>query len=413
MMVGALFFVLGVFFAAVRAAPLGQVGSLRVGAPWVMVDYRHVVYYPSRAFWEGINPYNSKTYLERYPVEIPVSLYPPMAFLLFLPLALLPVGLSSVGYFLLTVALTLVLAWAALRLSGSRPLPSTILAVGGILLLSRPGHWNLLSGQITLIVVLAAYVALTFARRAPRLAGLGLVLALVKPTFGLPLVPALLARGAGRAVVWGLGMAAALNLPLLVVLVSREGGLDAFLTTLAQTYRAFASFPDTDPVEGVWRVDLAATVSRLLDHPVGAWTGLVLAALALAPVILLSRRLLESEDADQKRLLDGLVCCALLLSVFHQAYDLLLLALPATALGRAMAEQWRPRALHLAQVLLLAALGINYVATQSALTALQLPPGYRRIVVSANGLALLALFGLYLIEAARSRRTRSYRSVTG
>jgi len=301
----------------------------------------------------------------------------------------------------------LVLAWAVLRLSGSRPAGSAVLAVGGILLLSRPGHWNLLSGQVTLIVVLATYAALSFARRTPQLAGLGLALALLKPSFGVPLVPILLARGAGRAVAWGLGMAAALNVPVLIVLVRREGGLEAFLTTVAQSYRAFSSYPDTDAIQGIWRVDLAACISRLLNYPLEGSPALLLGAAVLVPVILMSSRLAKSEDSHQKRILDGLVCCAVLLSVFHQAYDLLLLALPAAGLVYAAHGRWPPRATHIAQALLFAVLSLNYLATQSALAALQLPPGYERIVVSANGLALLALFGLYLAEASRPRMARS------
>jgi len=400
-------FSLGLAFASARVAPLQQVGALRVGAPWVMVDFRHVVYYPTRAFWEGLNPYNSNRYMERYPVDIPVSLYSPATFLLFAPFGLLPVGLSSVAYFIVTVILTLVLGWAVLRLSGSRPAGSAVLAAGGILLLSRPGHWNLLSGQITLIVVLATYGALSLARRTPRLAGLGLALALLKPSFGVPLVPALLARGAGRAVAWGLGIAAALNVPILIVLVRREGGVVPFLGTVAQSYHAFSSNPDTHAIHGVWRVDLAACVSRLLNHPLGTSTTLLVGAAVLVPVILMSRRLVQSDDSHQKRILDGLVCCAVLLSLFHQAYDLLLLALPAAGLVSAAHGRWPPRVTHGAQALLFAVLGLNYVATQSALTALQLPPGYRLMVVSANGLALLALFGLYLAEAGRPRAAPS------
>jgi hypothetical protein len=57
--------------------------------------------------------------------------------------------------------------------------------------------------------------------------------------------------------------------------------------------------------------------------------------------------------------------------------------------------------------MIFAVLSLNYLATQSALTALQLSPRYRLIVVSANGLALLALFGLYLAEASRLRTARS------
>lgn len=398
-------FLLGLALATARVAPLHQVGALRVDAPWVMVDFRHVVYYPSRAFWDGLNPYDTQAYLERYPVDIPVSLYAPATFVLFAPFGLLPLDVSSVAYFTLTVLLTLVLGWAVLRMSGAQAAGSSVLAAGGVLLLSRPGHWNLLSGQVTLIVVLATYAALSFARRIPHLGGLGLAIALLKPSFGVPLIPVLLARGAWRTVAWGLGIAAALNVPVLLALVWRQGGLDPFLATVAQSVRAFGN-PDTHPIHSVWRVDLVATISRLANHPLGMSAAVLTSALVLAPVMVLSRRLVESDRADQNRVLEGLVCCGVLLSLFHQAYDLLLLALPVAGLVGGMTERPR-RATHVAQALLFTMLGLNYLATQSALSALQLSPATRLLVVSANGLILLALYGLYLSQARGVRRASS------
>jgi hypothetical protein len=397
-------FLLGLALALARVAPLRDVGALRLGTPWIMSDFRHAVYYPSRAFWEGLNPYSSSRYMERYPVSTVVSPYAPASFLLFAPFGLLPLGPASAAYFILTVVLTLVLAWVALRLSGWRASASAILAVAGILLLSRPGHWNLLSGQVTLIVVLATYAALTCARSAPHLAGAGLAIALLKPSFGLPLIPVLLARGAPRAVAWGFGIAAALNVPILLVLMTREGGSSSFLTTLVQSYRMFAASPDNDVLHGVWRVDLVASLSRLLDYRLGASAMLLVNTVILVVLIVVSRRLVKPDDPTHRRILDGLACCGVLLCFYHQAYDLLLLALPGVGLARVLHEKIAPRAIHVFQGLLFTILSINYLATLSALAALQLANWARLVVVSANGLALIGLFGLYLAEAQASDR---------
>jgi hypothetical protein len=402
-----LLFAVGLGLAIARVAPLRQVGGLRVSAPWVMDDFRHVVYYPSRAIWDGINPYDSSTYMNRYPVEVAVSLYAPALFLLSLPFGLLPLGPASMSYFLLTVVLTLVLAWAVLRLSGWRATLPAILAVGGLVLLSRPGHWNLLSGQVTLILVLATYCALRFSHSAPRLAGVGIALAMLKPSFGIPLVPALLAQGAHRALAWGVGLAAALNIPVLAVLVRREGGLSPFLTTVAQTSHSTATKLAADAIGGVWRVDLPALVSRLSGHPLGTWTGSLVGAAVLLPVMLMSRRLGECNGSAQKHILTALVCCAVLLSIYHLAYDLLLLALPGAVVARALPGASPFRGIHVAQALAFAVLALNYMATESVLTALQLAPWQRLILVSANGVALTGLFGLYLMEARRLQRSRS------
>jgi hypothetical protein len=89
-----------------------------------------------------------------------------------------------------------------------------------------------------------------------------------------------------------------------------------------------------------------------------------------------------------------------LLSLFHQAYDLLLLAWPAAALAKAIHER-APEALYIVQGVLFAILALNYVTTQSVLTAFALSPGLRLGVLTVNGLALAGLFGLYSIQANR------------
>jgi hypothetical protein len=148
-------------------------------------------------------------------------------------------------------------------------------------------------------------------------------------------------------------------------------------------------------------------VSRLSAHSLGAWTGLLVGAAVLLPVMLISRRLVRCNGSAQKQVLTALVCCGVLLSIYHLAYDLLLLALPAATLARALHEGSPFRGIHVAQVLLFAVLALNYMATDSVLTALQLPRDQRLILVSANGLALTALFGLYLMEARRVQSSRS------
>ncbi len=200
---------------------------------------------------------------------------------------------------------------------------------------------------------------------------------------------------------WGFAIAAALNVPVVVVLILREGGLDAFLGMVAQSFHAFASNPDTHPIHAVWRVDLAATLSRLLNFPLGTSASLLASAVVLAPVVVMSRRWVDAPRSDQNRALDGLVYCAVLLSLFHQAYDLLLLALPAAGLVGALCVSRSPGMTPVAQAALLAVLGLNYLATQSAVAALRPIPGLELGIASANGLALLALYGLYLLEAGR------------
>ena len=402
---GILLVLLGVAFAAFRLGPVGELGDLRIAAPWVLSDFRHAVYFPSLAFWDGLNPYDSTAYMQRYPVNMAAALYAPATFLVFAPLALLPLGLSSIVYFGLTLALTLALPWAACRVIGWRPGLPTVLVLGGALLLSRPGHWNLLSGQVAVIAVLGTYGALAFARRQPRVAGLGLAITLLKPSFGLPLLVALLGRGAGRAVGWGVAIAAALNIPVVIVLVRRAGGIVPLMATVSESYRMFAVHPENDPVHSVWRVDLSSTLSRVIGQPLDGIAGLLLGGAVLLPVVLASRwRGQESSAHDAA--LNSLVCCAVLLSLYHQAYDLLLLALPAVVLLSGLRIRKRMQGTDVAQAVLLGLIGLNYVATQSALAALRLGPAVRLLVLSLNGIAVVGLFAIYFAEAQRLRRPR-------
>jgi hypothetical protein len=410
LVVSLLLFVLALGLPIYRVTGVQPVRAVRLAESWLMVDFRQIAYYPSRAFLDGLNPYNSSRYMERYPVARPVTLYAPAVFILCAPFGVLPLGLSGVVYFILTVLLTVILGWAVLRLSGSRPGVAAVAVASAVLLLSRPGHWNLMSGQITLIVVLASYAALSFARHTPPLSGLGLAIALLKPTFGAPLVLALLARGAGRAVGWGLGIAAVLNVPVAIVLVRREGGLAPFLATLVQSYRSHATNPENG-IHAISRIDLVGFVSRLLHHPLGASGQVLLGLAVLVPMMLVSWRLAEATDAPRRRAVDAVVYCSVLLSIYHQAYDLLLLALPAAAL--VVGAKWPPRATHVVQAVLFGFLALNYLARDSALAALGLVPGYRLAVVSANSLAVLALFGLYLAEAGRLWSFDQRRSADG
>jgi len=202
-------------------------------------------------------------------------------------------------------------------------------------------------------------------------------------------------------------MAAAPNVFVLTVLVQREGGLAAFLTAVAQSHRVFAATPGNNRVQSVWRIDLAASLNRIVNQPLGLSIELLAAAVVLILAIVMMGRLNKSDTIDQKCVLEGLVCCTMLLSLYHQAYDLLLLTLPAVAFARILYERRNPGRIGIAQSLLFSVLGLNYFATHSALEAFPLTANQRVVVVSVNGLALIGLFALYLVEAHQLSTPRS------
>jgi hypothetical protein len=308
---------------------------------------------------------------------------------------------ASAGYFVLSLILTVVLGAVAVRIAGWDGSSAAVLATSGAILLSRPGQWNLLLGQVTLPAVLGVYAAVVLARRAPPAAGVGIVFSLLKPTFGIPLVALLLAMGARRAVLWGLGLAALVNLPPLAVLVGREGGIEPFVATLLRSQTDFASHPAAHPLKSVWRIDLSAWVSQIQWAPIGTAASLLLAGTVIGLASLALVRLRSHADESSRQISTGIICCAVLLSVYHQVYDLLLLTLPAVALLRAWKLGSSDRRVLLLEGGLLAILAGNYLTTESALNALH--PGHlaRLALLSVNAVALLALFGLFLYEALK------------
>jgi Glycosyltransferase family 87 len=377
------------------------VNGVRLGAPWVLGDFRFAVYYPTQAFWHGVNPYNSRTYSARYPVPVPFGAYAPATFLVYLPAGFLRLPVASAAYFVLTLILTVLLGAAAVRISGYGRSSTAVLATSGAILLSRPGQWNLLLGQTTLPAVLGVYAAVLLARRAPPAAGVGIAFSLLKPTFGIPLVLLLLAQRSWRAVLWGLGIVALVNLPLLTVLVRMESGVEPFVAAFLRSQADFAAHPSNDPLKNVWRIDALALTSLIKGTPIGTAGSFLLVGTVIGLASWALVRLSSRADENSRRLSVGITCCTVLLVVYHKAYDLLLLTLPAVALVRAWKLGSPDRRVLLLEAGLLTMLAGNYLTTESALNALH--PGYfaRLALLSVNAVALLALFGLFLYEALK------------
>src|SRR4029450_12489403 len=154
---------------------------------WVLQDFRDAVYYPVVAWLHGGNPYDQDAQARRYPVGQSFPLYLPATLVAHLPFGLLPPAEAAWGYFATTLLLTGAL---------SRP---------------RAGQMTLPLGQVTAQVGLASYVALRWARSRPLLAGLGLALATLKPTYGVPLAALmLLGRGDMRATAVGVAASVAM-----------------------------------------------------------------------------------------------------------------------------------------------------------------------------------------------------------
>lgn len=372
-------------------------------------DFRDAVYYPVRALLDGRNPYDPAMLLATYPVGAAFPLYAPITLLLHLPLGLLAYDTAAMLYLLANVALVPLLAALALAATRFEITPARVMAIAALILLSRPGQWNVFTGQCTVYVVAATYVALLYSRRVPWLAGAGLAVAALKPTYAVPLAALLLVRRDYAAVVAGLVMAGVSNLAMLIPLIANAGGRDAFIASLRANHEAFADNHLVASATSPYRVDAVALFERITGDE-GAWLGLAVSGAVLTLAAATVARL-ERVDGHSRAASNSVITLAVLICIYHLTYDALILALPVlVTLAQVCDEQRRSPRPSLAVVMLglLAVPALNYVASDAALTALRLDRTSWWIATSASGIACLAAF-LCQVRLVHERGTAAVR----
>lgn len=370
-------------------------------AGYAMADFQSVAYLPTRAFLDGINPYSTQKYLADYPADHPFTLYLPATLALHLPFGIMSPGGANLTYMALTIGMTVLLAFLAYRYNRLPANGALVLLTTGLILLSLPGHQNFLLGNVTVPLVIATYIAIRHADVMPFVSGMGVAVSLLKPNFGLPLAVLMLLRGQWRAVLWAAALTAAINLPLMSVLASRSGGLGPFLHEVASTWRGVQTIVYNSPSMSLRRIDAIALISRITGTSLGAvgqWLVsalvLVLGALALRG---LGREKPGEESSGREAVATGVICVTMLLSVYHQSYDTLLLILPLVAVVAdrlpvpAQLPGLRPKLLGL-----MALLALNYASTESIVSALQSSRAIWVLLASINSVALVLMFYLYV-----------------
>jgi hypothetical protein len=402
--VAAALFAAALGVAVLRVGALTHVGSLRLGAPAAMNDFYSSVYYPVRAFLNGENPHDRERLKALYPQVEEYPPYLPLNLVLYLPFGLLPPRIAAVAYFVFSAALTLPLSVVALRLAGSLPSPWRVTLVAALLLLSRPGHWTLISGQHAILLVLLSYLALLHARRSPVLSGIALGVCMYKVTYGIPLALLMLACGYAPAVGIGALVAGAVNTPLLLLLARRASGVGPFLQKLSESYQYWQNLPGMDPGTSLDpmsfnRIDAATFVSRFVGHPVPSAVSMLLAAAVLGAAALGLRRLAKHRGRAAEDLSLALICLGLLIAVYHMTYDIVLLTAPLAALVARGLPRPAPSAWNAGFIMLFAVPGLNWALSQSALQAWQPAHSVWLVVASVNTACLLTLFAGYLALA--------------
>lgn len=350
-----------------------------------------------RAVLDGANPYDVRRYVAAYPVGQTFPPYSPLLLVVHAPLGALPAGVAQTAYLALNILLALGLAYASLQLTGGASLSQTLL-LAGVVLLSRPGQFNVLVGQPTLLLVAGVYLALFWAQRRPGVAAVGLALTSMKPTYAVPLGLLMLARGDWRPLLIGGGLAVAGAALGAIGPVLAAGGPGAFAALLPANYAAFAIESSADPSVSLHRVDAGVIVSRLL----GRAAGTALETVLFLAIVGIGALALRRSARDDLGLSAGVACSTILACVYHASYDLVLLVLPAVALLRAASPAWlRPTWLRALLGLVYGGLATNYLASENAARLLDFGGALRALVGTLNSVGVMVLFATYCSVALR------------
>ncbi|MEP6623684.1 MAG: glycosyltransferase 87 family protein [Acidimicrobiia bacterium] len=313
-----------------------------------LTDFRDAIYYPVVALRDGVNPYNVDVYYRLYPVGQEFPLYTPVHLLLNAPLLLFSFPVARAVNFGWNLLLVLGLAVAALRLTRVRLTVAMVVGLATLILLSDPGRFDLRSGQPTLLLVIATYVALGVVTErirargepialhvAPLLIG-AVAIAVVwsKPTFAIPLAVLLVATGRVRLAAYGTALGVALSAAVLPTLVHAAGGIDPLVTSWRENARITSQSPQSHLGSGL-RIDIGNTFVRVTHlHPsegLAAVGGLVLLVVGASVIWRLHR---ADPAGDHEELVVTFAVLLMLTSMYRVSYDYLLLTGPLVMLAR-------------------------------------------------------------------------------
>ncbi|MEA3502949.1 MAG: glycosyltransferase family 87 protein, partial [Actinomycetota bacterium] len=303
-------------------------------APWgTFWDFRDAGYFPVHAVLDRLVPYDVGGYLAAYPVAQEFPLLPPTYVALHAPFVIADLKTASLVMFALNLIGIVLLAGWSLSLGRFRVTPIRVLAVATLVVISTGGRNLLLSGQASLVFTAATYLALTASRET--VGALGVFIALVKPSFGLPATVLVAAAGQWRRAVFGAGVAAIVSLFLMIPFVGWAGGVRSLLDILRANSLYTAASPGVDLATSTGRVDAAAAVANVFNvvPPTIVEIGLLLAVLGASAWVLFRRRfVLPIGDYGDAAIV--LVSLTVTTGMYHSVYDLVILVLPAILLTR-------------------------------------------------------------------------------
>ena len=293
---------------------------------WGMMDFQDTVYYPVRAFIEGVNPYDTVSYRKAYPASQLFPLYSPLTLLVHSPYYLIPFDGAMAIHFGVSALCILFIAFLAVKFSSKKTERWLVFVVASLICMLRPGHLALAGGQIVGEMVIASLIAIHYSKSWPLLSGFALALSTLKPTFGIPLIALLACRRDFQAVGIGLSIAAAGSFIAVLILAIHAGGIVELLSIIPENMKDFESHSSARLQTTEMRIDVQMFISRFVRREFSS-TEQVLVFLGMIGTsgIVLNRmdRNNGSNGIDSPAGL--LIALTVLLCVYHSIYDSLLL----------------------------------------------------------------------------------------
>ena len=239
------------------------------------------------------------------------------------------------------------------------------LAIFGFLVFSRAGHITLYTGYITPMLVIGTLMAFQYGKKNPWLSGIGILLASVKPTYLIPLLIILAFRRNYKAAMIGLLLSVAVAFAGLTWL-ALDSSYGHVLDTIQHGQDAFQDDESEFPINTWTRIDLVGMFAKVIDwNPDKSVYLAAMVVLLIPPGIVIRKIALEEQNSSATGLSAFIGILALLIGIYHHAYDCLLFTVPwlAMILFGKQTLSHVPRSQRITIGLLLFVPAINYAAT--------------------------------------------------
>lgn len=359
-----------------------------------LCDFHNAVYFPGLAFARGENPYSS-AYAAKYPVNREMSPYSPLLLPFASMMGILPLRLAEYVWYSTNVFLIFILSFALMYIAKIRINAHRMLLIASAILFSRVGQSNQILGQFGTYFCLFTLVAIRCARTNKHLSAIGLALASIKPTFGIPLILMMLVGKKFQPVALGVVIASlGAGLSLGWIVLHDPSNL---LASFENSHDAIVADKDVDPDSAWMRTDLTSVAARHFSIAGDLKGELIGMLIILLPAFFALWKLTKcAPSVEMKSLELAVVVTIIPLCIYHLSYDLLVV-LPAIALavgGQMFTTQRNAMRYRIVYVALLTFPLFNYLAAYSVMERLHIDGLLRELAIVSNPLCILAANGV-------------------